>query len=206
MTIAPELFSKQQLKKLLNSGFKISAGHSNATFDEAQAAFDQGITLVTHLYNAMSGLKHRNAGLVGACFANDQVYAPIILDGFHSDYSAAGIAYKVKKDKLFLISDALFLGGEVKEFHWGNFDTVLTGGRYINSEGNLTGATICLGDGIRNGVNELKLNLQEAIEMATIRAATAIGLEHKIGSIAKGFPSVFTVFDDGLQKFEVVRL
>ncbi|MEO8583929.1 MAG: N-acetylglucosamine-6-phosphate deacetylase [Flavitalea sp.] len=206
MTIAPELFSADQVKMLLESGITISAGHSNATYDQSQAAFDLGIKVVTHLYNAMSGLNHRNPGLVGACFVNDNIYAPIILDGFHCDYSAAKIAYKIKKDKLFLISDALFLGERVKEFQWGNFNASLKDGRYINSENNLAGATISLADGVRNAVKELGIELQEAIEMATIRPSIAMEVEKEIGVIAEGYPAVFTVFDDGLNSFEVVRL
>ncbi len=102
ITIAPEMFTPEQIDMLLASGITVSAGHSNATYQEASQAFDQGIKLVTHLYNAMSAFGHRQPGLVGATFDNNSVYAPIIIDGVHCDYAAARIAYKIKKDKLFL--------------------------------------------------------------------------------------------------------
>lgn len=204
LTIAPEMFSADQIELLLDSGITISAGHSNATYEEANRGFDLGIRLVTHLYNAMSPLQHRSPGLVGAAFDHPSVYAPIILDGQHCDFSAARIAYKIKKDKLFLISDALFTARKMKSFQWGSFDAVLKNDQYLNSEGNLAGAAISLGEAIYNAVNEIGIPLQEAIEMATIRPATAIGMEGSIGRIAIGYPAVFTAFDDALSTFEVV--
>lgn len=205
ITIAPEMFTVDQLQMLLESGMTVSAGHSNATYAEAMEAFDQGIQLVTHLYNAMSAFGHRAPGLVGATFDTETVYAPIIVDGVHCDFGAASVAYKIKKDKLFLISDALFLGRKVTEFKWGEFDANLKDGKYINSDGNLAGATISLGDAVRNAIEIVGVPVQEAIEMATIRPATALGLQDRIGRIAPGYPAVFTVFDDNLANFEVVR-
>ncbi|WP_026628334.1 N-acetylglucosamine-6-phosphate deacetylase [Dyadobacter alkalitolerans] len=206
ITIAPEMFTTEQIQMLLESGITVSAGHSNATYDEATAAFNQGIQLVTHLYNAMSAFGHRAPGLVGATFDNENVYAPLIIDGVHCDFGAASVAYKIKKDKLFLISDALFLGEKVTEFKWGEFDAYLKDGRYTNSDGNLAGATISLPDAVRNAVNVIGIPLQEAIEMATIRPARALGLEKQIGSIAIGYPATFTTFDNNLENFSVLKM
>jgi N-acetylglucosamine-6-phosphate deacetylase len=204
ITIAPEMFTEEQIEMLLDSGITVSAGHSNATYDEAAKAFAKGINLVTHLYNAMSAFGHRAPGLVGATFDTASVYAPIIIDGVHCDFGAASVAYKIKKDKLFLISDALFLGEKVTEFKWGEFDAYLKNGRYTNSDGNLAGATISLPDAVRNAVQIVGIPLQEAIEMATIRPATVLGLDKQIGRIEVGYPAVFTAFDDNLEKFEVI--
>lgn len=205
LTIAPEMFSSDQIELLLNSGITISAGHSNATYETATAAFELGINLVTHLYNAMSPLLHRSPGLVGAAFDHPSVFAPIILDGHHCDFAAARIAYKIKKDKLFLISDALFTSRKVKSFQWRTFDAQLKNDQYLNSEGNLAGAAISLGEAIYNAVNEVGIPLQEAIEMATIRPAKAIGMEKSVGQIAVGYPALFTAFDESLRKFEVIN-
>jgi N-acetylglucosamine-6-phosphate deacetylase len=201
MTIAPELFNDEQLEMLIASGITISAGHSNATYEQAQYAFEKGITLVTHLFNAMSAFTHRAPGLIGAAFDNENVYTPVILDGDHSHFASASIAYKVKKDKFFIISDALFVGGKVTEFKWGEYDAKLIDGKYINSEGNLTGAVISMGDAVRNAVNKLNIPLDEAIQMATLRPAVAIGISGNYGKIAPGYPARFTVFDERLQQF-----
>lgn len=87
MTIAAENFTDEQLNLLLENGIKISLGHSNATYKQAQHAYQKGIGLCTHLYNAMTQMGHREPGVVGATFDNPEVYAPIILDGFHCDYA-----------------------------------------------------------------------------------------------------------------------
>ncbi|WP_262915062.1 N-acetylglucosamine-6-phosphate deacetylase [Niabella ginsengisoli] len=97
ITIAPEVFTDAQLQMLLDSGIIISIGHTDINYEQAQFYFSKGITLVTHLYNAMNQMGHRECGLVGATFDNKEVYAPIILDGGHCHYAAARIAYQQKK-------------------------------------------------------------------------------------------------------------
>jgi len=201
MTIAAENFTSEQIEMLLENDIKISLGHSNATYKQAKSAYDQGITLCTHLYNAMTQMGHREPGVVGATFDSSEVYAPIILDGFHCDYAAARIAYKIKRDKLFLISDALFVGEKVKQFQWEEFDAYLENGQYRNSEGNLAGAAVSMADCVRNAVQQVGISIEEAIKMATIRPAKALGIETKIGQIAEGFPAKFVVFDENLTNF-----
>ncbi|MFY7910799.1 MAG: N-acetylglucosamine-6-phosphate deacetylase [Emticicia sp.] len=201
MTIAAENFTPEQIDMLLESGIKISLGHSNATYKQAKQAYNQGITLCTHLYNAMTQMGHREPGVVGATFDSPEVYAPIILDGFHCDYAAARIAYKIKQDKLFLISDALFVGEKVKQFQWEEFDAYLENGQYRNSEGNLAGAAISMADCVKNAVEKVGISLEEAIKMATIRPAKALGIDTEIGQIAEGFPAKFVVFDENLTNF-----
>lgn len=204
LTIAPECFHPDQIQLLLDSGITISVGHSNATYEESHRAFDQGIQLVTHLYNAMSPFSHRSPGLIGAALDHPSVYAPIILDGAHCDFAAASIAYKMKKDKLFLISDALFIDRKVKDFKWGSFDAFLENDQYMNSEGNLAGAAISLAEGVRNAVYKVGIPLQEAVEMATSRPAQALGIAASYGYISNGYPAVFTIFDDKLETFELL--
>jgi N-acetylglucosamine-6-phosphate deacetylase len=205
MTIAPELFTAAQIDRLLASGINIAVGHSDASYTQATQAFEQGVRLCTHLYNAMSPMQHRAPGVVGAVLDNANVYAPIILDGIHCDYAAARIAYKIKKEKLFLISDALFVGGKMTQFEWGNFDATLVDGQYRNREGNLAGAAISMGDAVRNAVNHVGISLEETVKMATIRPAKAISLEHKIGQIAKGFPAKLVAFEEDLLSFETLN-
>ncbi len=206
ITIAPECFTDEQLDMLLESGFVVSAGHSNMTYKQAQYYFDKGIKLVTHLFNAMTQFGHREPGLVGAIFANDSVYAPIILDGSHCDYAAAKLAYKLKKDKLILISDALFLSRKMQGFKWGDFEAKLVDGFYRNEEGNLAGATISMAEAVKNAVLHLDASLSEAIKMATCRVAKAINMEKEIGKIEIGMPATFVKFNDNLTSIESMIL
>jgi N-acetylglucosamine-6-phosphate deacetylase len=202
ITIAPECFSEEQLEMLLESGIVISAGHSTMTYKEAQYYFSKGINLVTHLFNAMTQFGHREPGLVGATFENDTVYAPVILDGAHCDYAAARLAYTLKKDKFFLISDAAFLGRKVSNFKWENFDAHLENGFYRNDEGNLAGASISMEEAVRNAHKHLDVTIDEAIKMATCRVASAIKMEDKLGKIKPGYPASFVRFNDDLSKME----
>ena len=98
ITLAPEVCSKEVITLIQSHDIVISAGHSNATYKEAMQAFSNGIKIVTHLYNAMSALQHREPGLVGATFNNENVMASIIPDGHHVDYAAIRIAKKIMGD------------------------------------------------------------------------------------------------------------
>ena len=206
MTIAPECFTDNQLDMLLDSGITISAGHSDMTYKQAQYYFSKGIKLVTHLFNAMNQFGHREPGLVGAVFENDNVYAPIILDGYHCHYASARIAHQMKREKLFLVSDALFLNRKVKQFNWGAFDAELRDGSYRNSEGNLAGSAISMAEAVSNAVNNAGFSLEEAINAATIVPAKATNMEDKIGKIAVGYPASFVKFSDDLKTVEAILL
>lgn len=205
ITIAPECFTDKQLDMLLESGIFISAGHSTMTYREAQYYFSKGIKLVTHLFNAMTQFGHREPGLVGATFENEAVFAPIILDGAHCDYAAARLAYKLKKDKFFLISDAAFLGRKVSNFKWDSFDAHLDNGFYRNEEGNLAGASISMEEAVQNAFNHLHVSADEAIKMATCRVASAINMEHQVGKIKSGFPASFVTFNNDLSAIKTLN-
>ncbi len=137
ITIAPECFTDDQLQLLLDSGMNVAIGHTAVTYDQAQYYFSKGIRLVTHLYNAMTQMGHRECGLVGAIFDNDEVYAPIILDGGHCHYAAARVAYKQKGNRLILLSDAAFLGRKKQVFDWENLSIKMVDGYYRDGAGNL---------------------------------------------------------------------
>lgn len=205
MTIAPELFTDAQIDKLIASGIHIAVGHSDATYAQATHAFNKGVTLCTHLFNAMSQMQHRAAGVVGAVLDTPEVYAPIILDGIHCSYEAARIAYKIKKDKLVLISDALFVGHKKQRFEWGDFNATLKNGEYRNAEGNLAGAAIAMADAVHNAVFKVGISLEEAVKMATVRPAKAIKMDNKIGRIRKGHLANFVMFDEKLERFKTLQ-
>jgi N-acetylglucosamine-6-phosphate deacetylase len=206
MTIAPELFTDDQIAMLLGAGIILSAGHSNAKYNQARESFGRGIHLVTHLYNAMSPFLARFPGLVGAAFDTEDVATPMILDGFHSDYCAARMAYKIKREKLFFVSDALFVGRVKQHYEWGEFNAHLHDKQYTNSEGHFAGSSISLGEAVYNAVFNVGVPLPEAIHMVTQRPARAIGMEDTVGRIQRGYPAAFTIFDDTLQSFKTIRI
>jgi N-acetylglucosamine-6-phosphate deacetylase len=113
---------------------------------------------------------------------------------------------EVKKRQTLPVSDAMFTGGVMKAFQWRGIEIILENGTYRNSEGNLNGAAISLGDAERNAVEQVGIPLQEAVEMATNRPAKAIGIDHLVGKVAAGYPARFTVFDQDLHNFQVICL
>lgn len=203
ITIAPEQFEDDQLLLLMEAGIHLSIGHSTLTAEQTQHYFNKGINLVTHLYNAMTPFTHREPGITGAALVNDNVYTPIILDGKHCDYMAAELAYKIKKDKLFLITDSSFLGREVKSYAWGDFNAHLDHeGFYRNNEGSLAGASISMLDAVENAVNNLGISVEEAFKMASSRVANALPNTGKIGYLKYGYPAAFVRFKNEFKQAE----
>src|SRR5690606_25972116 len=136
MTIAPELFDSESLEVLLEHGVLLSAGHSNATYEEAMAGFDRGIRAVTHLFNAMSPFHHRETGLPGATFFHNAACASIIADGIHVDYKALAISKKLLGERLFLITDA------VAETTTGVYRHVRNDDHFTLPDGTLSGSAL----------------------------------------------------------------
>jgi N-acetylglucosamine-6-phosphate deacetylase len=195
LTIAPEHFTSDQLSRLVASKVKIALGHSNATFDQAQSAFTQGVNLVTHLYNAMSGFGHRDLGLVGAALYNQAVSCPIILDNLHLAKEAAQLAWRLKGENLFLISDALFQNQVKKSFQWGEFDAHYRNDTYYNSEGNLAGASISMWDAVRNAMAWFDIPLETALKLATSIPASILHTDRKIGLLETGYEAKLIYID-----------
>jgi N-acetylglucosamine-6-phosphate deacetylase len=204
ITVATEELQEGALAYLLEQDTQVALGHSSASYEQAQAAFKTGVSLVTHLYNAMSSLSHREPGIVGAVLKNKKVFAPIILDGVHLHAAAAKIAFEAIGPKLFLISDALFQNYTKTSFQWEEFDASLGKGAYWNSDGNLAGASISMLDAVKNAVQFLEIPLAKALEMATEIPASVIKTERKFGKIEKGFEAKFISFKGDLDDVKLL--
>lgn len=188
MTLAPELADKDSLAYLQQRNILISAGHSDATFEESFEAFDQGFTAVTHLWNAMSPLHHRDTGLPGAVFNHKNVCASIIVDGIHVSYEAVKLSKRLLGDRLFLITDAVATSSN------GIYQHILNGDHYVLPDGTLSGSALSLLQAIKNCVHNAGIELKEAIRMATLYPARLMNLEG-LGTLEKGARANITVFD-----------
>jgi len=204
ITMAPEICSPACLQLLLDSGILLSIGHSNATHQEAADFFNQGIRMTTHLYNAMSGLHHRAPGLVGAALADDRVFATIIADGVHLDYLAVGLAYRVKKKQLILISDTGFLDATGDDISIQGISIHKKEGAFYTEEGNLAGSAIALIHGVQNVVRYVNIPIPEAIKMASQIPAIVLGLE-AYGQLAKGKVADILWLNEQLEVQKVMR-
>ncbi|MGN6419976.1 MAG: N-acetylglucosamine-6-phosphate deacetylase [Pseudobacter sp.] len=162
MTLAPEMVSDEVLQLLLQNNVILSAGHSNATYDQAMAGFSKGIRTVTHLFNAMSTLHHRDTGLPGAAYLSQSTYASIIADGVHVDWQTLRISKQMMGRRLFLITDAVDENLEGAYIHLRKSD------RFTLPDGTLSGSCITMLDAIRNCVQHAGIELPEALRMATL--------------------------------------
>jgi N-acetylglucosamine-6-phosphate deacetylase len=191
ITLAPECCSKEVIDLILSYGIVISAGHSNATYDEAKQGFATGISAVTHLYNAMSPLQHRQPGLVGATMDDERVMASIIPDGHHVDFAAVRIAKAILKKRLFVITDAVTTTGE------GYYKHQPAGDKY-EADGILSGSALTMNKALQNLVQHANIETDEALRMCSLYPATVIGMDDKYGKIEKGYSSRLVVLDEEL--------
>lgn len=197
ITLAPEVCSSEVINLIQSYGVVVSAGHSNATFNQATAAFDNGIMVATHLYNAMSPLQHRQPGMVGAVMHHYATMASIIPDGYHVDFEAIAIAKKIMGERLFMITDA------VTETLDGPYPHRLEGEKFV-SEGILSGSALTMLKGVQNCVHKVGISLEESLRMAALYPAKVIGLQNQLGSIGKGQKANLLVLNERLTIVEQV--
>lgn len=196
VTLAPENNNPQHIEKLAQAGIVVSIGHTNATYQEARKGFEAGITFATHLFNAMTPMQGREPGVVGAIFDTPEVYAGIIADGFHVDYANIRIAHKIKGEKLVLVTDATAPAGtEMDYFIFVGKKVYYRDGKCIDENGTLGGSALTMIEAVQNTVEHVGIALDEALRMATLYPAKAIGVDHKLGRIKQGMIANLTVFD-----------
>lgn len=191
ITLAPEMCDPEIIRLLLDNGVIVSAGHSNATYQEAAAGYRNGIQTTTHLFNAMSPLHHRDIGLPGAAYQAGKAYASIIPDGIHVDFEALSISKKVMGDRLFLITDAV-------EPSTGAYPHVRQKDRFTLPDGTLSGSAITLLQGIHNCVQHAGIPLDEAVRMASTYPARLLGVPER-GKITIGQKADLTIFNEAFE-------
>nr|WP_299909164.1 N-acetylglucosamine-6-phosphate deacetylase [uncultured Paracoccus sp.] len=179
-TLAPEAVTVAQIRALAEAGAVVSLGHSDCAFSAAQAGIDAGARMVTHLFNAMSPLTHRAPGLVGAALDDGRVSAGLIADGFHVDDAALRIALRGKAGpgRMFLVSDAMStIGTDLPGLTLNGRQIFRKDGRLTLADGTLAGADIALIDAVRHVHQGLGLPLDQALQLAALNPAQAMGCE-----------------------------
>lgn len=192
ITLAPEVCSREVIELVADYGIVISAGHSNATYEEATKAFEGGIPAATHLYNAMSPLQHRAPGIVGAVLDHPKVMASIVPDGFHVDFSAIRIAKKIMQERLFVITDA------VTETVEGPYPHHYENNRY-ESAGILSGSALTMGKSLLNLVHKVGIEAAEALRMVSLYPAKLMKLDGRMGRIEKGYDANLVFLNETLE-------
>ena len=197
LTLAPECISIKQLKHLKSLGFKILAGHTDASYDQLEEAIKYGLDGFTHLFNAMGQISAREPGVVGSALDFDKTSASIIVDLHHVHPSLINLSFKLKpKGRLFFVSDSMATINH-GEPSFELYDEVVSEskGRIINSEGKLAGSSITQIDAIKNAYQKCNIPLASAISMATLYPAEYLGVADHIGQLKKGCRANLTHFD-----------
>ncbi len=187
LTLAPELCDEDDIRTLVRHGVIVSAGHSDATYDEAQRAIGAGLTGFTHLFNAMSPLHHREPGAVGAAFDSD-AYCGLIVDDVHLHPAVVRLAVRAKgKDRIMLVTDAMpSVGTDVSEFTLQGKRIAVKDGVCIFEDGTLAGTHLDMASALRKTVEVTGLSVPDVSLMASATPAAFLSLQDRIGAIAPG--------------------
>ena len=206
VTMAPESVSLEQVARLAEAGVRVSLGHSAAGFVEATAMLNAGAHMVTHLFNAMSPLAHREPGVVGAALENGAVYVGLIADGIHVDPATMAIAIRAKKGpgKIFLVTDAMStIGSELTSFTLNGREIGRADGKLTLADGTLAGADIDMIASVRVMHRSVGLPLEEALRMASLYPAEAMGMADNHGCLKSGGRADMVHLSDDLDVREV---
>ena len=201
LTLAPELPGALELiSKARQAGLVVSLGHTDATYEEAQAAIEAGASHAAHVFNAMRPFSHRGTGVIGAVLTSPKVSAELIADGVHVDEAAIRMLIELKTpERVILVSDGISATGMPDgKYQLGMFEVKVSGGVARNSEGKLAGSTLTLDRALRNIV-ALGVPLSSALRMVTANPASQIGLGARKGVLAPGADADLVFLDDKLE-------
>lgn len=208
VTLAPEVEGSTELiKYLVSQNIVASIGHTNATYVDVKKAVEVGATNLTHTYNAMKPLHHREVGTVGSGFLFDELNCECICDGIHVSGPAIQLLHKNKPaDKMTLITDAMRakhmpdgvseLGGQV---------VIVKNGEARLENGTLAGSVLKMNNAIKNVMKFLNLPLEEVVKLASQNPAKNLGVFDQMGSIKEGKRADFVILDKDLNVVQTVR-
>ncbi|MDO7085241.1 N-acetylglucosamine-6-phosphate deacetylase [Pseudocolwellia sp. AS88] len=200
VTLAPENVSCDVIKELVSSGVKICLGHSNASVEQTLAAIDAGATGFTHLYNAMSPLTSRAAGMVGAALLRDEAYCGLIVDHEHVDKVSCQLAIKCKtSEKIMLVTDAMsHVGSNQTLLTFAGMEISRTGNKLTIEGGRLAGSALDMATAVRNTVTNLDTPLDQTLQIASSTPAKFVELQNTKGQLSEGYDADWIVLTDDL--------
>lgn len=209
ITLAPEKDEEFEFVKKVreNTEIILSIGHSNATYEQAIEAIENGVSHATHTFNAMTPLNHRQPGIVGAIF-NSDISCELIADNIHVHPGAYRILINGKnKEKVILITDSMRAGG-MKDGIWelGGQKVIVDNGAARLEDGTLAGSVLTLNKAVKNILENTSLNICEVVAMASLNPAKELKIDNIKGSIEKGKDADIVIFDNDLNvRFTIVE-
>jgi N-acetylglucosamine-6-phosphate deacetylase len=208
VTLAPEKTTPEIIRALADAGVIVSAGHTDATYDELQPALANGLRGFTHLFNAMSQLGNREPGAVGAALSGD-AWCGLIVDGHHVHAETLKIALRAKPHEQFmLVTDGMpSVGAAARSFQiQGRTISVVPGqdpgsqgDKIVDGEGRLAGAHLDMASAVRNAIKLLGLGLPDALRMASANPAAFLKLEREVGRLSPGQRANLALLDEDMQ-------
>jgi N-acetylglucosamine-6-phosphate deacetylase len=201
VTLAPEVTTSDIIRRLSAAGVKVSAGHTNATYEQIALALQNGLSGFTHLFNAMSQLTGREPGVVGAALDHAESWCGLIVDGHHVAPVVMRLALRCKRrDRFMIVTDGMpSIGTTDTSFDLQGRSISVKDGLLLDEMGRLAGSHTDMAQAVRNAVEMLAINLPEAIHMATRNPATFLGLEAELGRIAAGYRANLVLADESLR-------
>ena len=201
VTLAPEVTTSEIIRRLTAAGVKVSAGHTNATYEQISLALRNGLTGFTHLFNAMSQLTGREPGVVGAALDHADSWCGLIVDGHHVAPVVMRLALRCKRrDRFMIVTDGMpSIGTTDTSFDLQGRSISVKDGLLLDEKGRLAGSHTHMAQAVRNAVEMLAIDLPEAIQMATRNPAAFLGLDSQLGRIAAGYRANLVLADDSLR-------
>ncbi len=207
VTLAPELPSGlSAVRQLAEAGVLAAIGHTQATYDEAQAALDAGAIVGTHLFNAMRGVHHREPGPVVALLEDPDAYIELIADGVHVHPAVLHHAASTKPHHVVLVTDAMAAAASVDgDYRLGPMAVRVEGGvaRLVDT-GAIAGSTLTMAAAVRYAATVAHLPLEQVVRAATMTPATMLGLS-RVGQLRPGYRADLVALDSGLEVRHVMR-
>jgi N-acetylglucosamine-6-phosphate deacetylase len=204
MTVAPELpGASAVISRLLERGVVVSAGHTNATAEQAHHAFDLGVSTVTHLFNAMRPFRSRDPGIIGVALTRRELFVQMIVDGHHLADETVRLVWAAAGGRVALVSDATAgagVGGG--SYQLGDVAIEVADGVPMREDGVLAGTVLTMIEAVRN-VHALGISFEDAIGAATAVPARIVG-RPDLGVLEPGSAADIVVLDDRLEIVNVL--
>ena len=197
VTLAPEATTPQMIRRLVDAGVVVAAGHTNADYDTIRAALDAGLSGFTHLFNAMSPLTSREPGAVGAALEDEASWCGLIVDGRHVHPAVLRIALRARRrDRFMLVTDALSSVGQAeKSFTVQGRAIRIVDGVAVDENGTIAGSDLDMASAVRNLMQICALPLADAGPLAAANPAAFLNLSEDLGAITPGRRADLTLVD-----------
>lgn len=202
MTIAPELDGASQVMRAAAlKGVVLSIGHSTASYEQIEVAIDNGAAHVTHMFNAMKQLHHRNPGVVLGAMLRNELKIELIADTLHVHPAVMELLLKLKgSNGIILITDSIRAGGMHEgEYEFADQKIYMKNKKAFLPDGTLAGSTLTLNSAIKNMIKKANAKVTEAIRMASLNGAKVLNIENRKGILAVGKQADVVVLNDDFE-------